>query len=377
MMSNSLLIRLHPDGHMEWRRGAEPAPSRSGAPLASDLADASEVIVLAPGEDVLLTDIAVAAKQRSQLLRAVPFATEDQLLGSVEDQHFAITDALPVIAGEQPRHGVAVVSRARLRGWLETLGEAGIRADVLIPDTLAVASGSAVVEVDRAVVRLGPTSALVCAPAEVEAWLQTTGFDAAPTVHQTGDALAAFARNLPATPALNLLVGEFAPAHRQEVAVGRLRKLAMLAAAVVVLALVTRVAEVISLRTDARQLDAATVSELQVLLPDRSAEQLRQSDVATLLVDRMPGAAVGVDSGVLDLLARLAPVLGTGTRIQLRGIEYRSGTLELALRAPDIPALESLRERLAAQAGLSVEFTGSNPGENGVDGRLRIRGGAL
>ncbi len=376
-MSDSLLIRLHPDGRMDWRRGGEPVPSRSGVPSATDLATASEVIVLAPGEDVLLTDVAVAAKQRSQLLKAVPFATEDQLLGSVEDQHFAITDALPAVAGEQPRYGVAVVSRSRLRGWLDQLGEAGIRADVLIPDTLAVAAGSAVVEADRAVVRLGPTSALVCAPAEVEAWLQTVGIDTAPTAQATSDALAAFGRNLPATPALNLLVGEFAPAHRQEVAVGRLRKLAILAAAVVVLALVTRVAEVISLRADARQLDAATVSELQVLLPDRSAEQLRQSDVATLLADRMPGGAAGVDSGVLDLLARLAPVLGTGTRIQLRGLEYRSGTLELALRAPDIPALESLRERLAAQAGLSVEFTGSNPGENGVDGRLRIRGGAL
>ncbi|MEO6077019.1 MAG: type II secretion system protein GspL [Dokdonella sp.] len=372
-----MLIRLHPDGHMEWRRGSEPVPSRSGAPLAIDLVAASEVIVVAPGEDVLLTDVAVAAKQRSQLLKAVPFATEDQLLGSVEDQHFAITDALPAVAGEQPRYGVAVVSRARLRGWLDKLGEAGIRADVLIPDTLAVAAGSAVVEVDRAVVRLGPTSAVVCAPAEVEGWLQTTGIDSAPTVQTTSDALAAFARNLPAMPALNLLVGEFAPAHRQAVAVGRLRKLAILAAAAVVLALVTRVAEVISLRTDARQLNAATVSELQTLLPDRSAEQLGQSDVATLLADRMPGGAAGVDSGVLDLLARLAPVLGTGTRIQLRGLEYRSGTLELALRAPDIPALESLRERLAAQAGLSVEFTGSNPGENGVDGRLRIRGGAL
>ncbi|MFZ2235611.1 MAG: type II secretion system protein GspL [Dokdonella sp.] len=376
-MTDSLLIRLHADGHMAWRRGDESLPSRSGVPLASDLEDASEVIVLAPGEDVLLTDVAVAAKQRSQLLRAVPFATEDQLLGSVEDQHFAITDALPAVAGEPPRYGVAVVSRARLRGWLDKLGEAGIRADVLIPDTLAVAAGSAVIEEDRAVVRLGPTSALVCAPSEVEAWLQTVGIDAAPTAQPTSDALAAFARNLPATPALNLLVGEFAPAHRQEVAVGRLRKLAILAAAVVVLALVTRVAEVMSLRADARQLDAATVAELQVLLPDRSADQLRQSDVATLLADRMPGGAAGVDSGVLDLLARLAPVLGTGTRIQLRGLEYRSGTLELALRAPDIPALESLRERLAAQAGLSVEFTGSNPGENGVDGRLRIRGGAL
>lgn len=376
-MAESLLIQLHPDERVSWRRRGDVVPSRSGMPIASDLADSSEVIVLVPGEDVLLTDVAVAAKQRSQLLKAVPFATEDQLLGSVEDQHFAISDALPVLAGEAPRYAVAVVSRARLQAWIARLSDGGVRADVLIPDSLAVAAGSAVVEADRAVVRLGPTSAMVCAPAEVATWLHTAGIDDAPDTQSTGDALASYARNLPATPSLNLLVGEFAPAHRQQVALGRLRKLVILAAVVIVLALVSRVADVIALRSDARQLDSATVSELQALLPDRSAEQLRQSDVATLLADRMPGTGGGIDNGVIDLLARLAPVLGTGTRIELRGLEYRSGTLELALRAPDIPALESLRERLAAQAGLSVEFTGSNPGENGVDGRLRIRGGAL
>ncbi|MEO7916226.1 MAG: type II secretion system protein GspL [Dokdonella sp.] len=376
-MSEQLLIRLNPNGQMEWRRHGDVVRSRSGTPAASDLADASEIIVVVPGEDVLLTEVSVAAKQRSQLLKALPFATEDQLLGNVDDQHFAMTEPLPGAVGEMPRYGVAVVHRERLQDWLDRLAEARIRADVLIPDTLAVSPGHGVVEADRAVVRLSETSAMVCAPAEVDAWSGAAGISERVALQTTGDGLAAFARSLPTAPPLNLLVGEFAPAHRKEVAVGRLRKVAMLAAAAVVLALVSRVADVVQLRGDARQLDSAIISELQVMLPDRSEDQLRQSDVTTLLADRMPGTGGGIDKGVVDLLARLAPVLGTGTRIQLRGLEYRSGTLELALRAPDIPALESLRERLAAQAGLSVEFTGSNPGEAGVDGRLRIRGSAL
>lgn len=376
-MAESLLIQLHPDERVTWRRRGDTAPSHSGMPTASDVADSSEVVVLVPGEDVLLTEVTVTAKHRSQLMKAIPFATEDQLLGSVEDQHFAIGDVLTAASGETPRYGVAVVSRSRLQAWIDRLAQDGVRADVLIPDTLAVAVGNAVVEPDRAAVRLSPTSAMVCAPDEVATWLHAAGIDDAPEMKSTSDALSTHARNLPATPELNLLVGEFAPAHRQQLALGRLRKLAVLATAVVVLALASRVADVVALRSDARQLDSATLSELQALLPDKTADQLRQADVATLLADRMPGTGGGVDNGVIDLLARLAPVLGTGTRIQLRGLEYRSGTLELALRAPDIPALESLRERLAAQAGLSVEFTGSNPSENGVDGRLRIRGGAL
>lgn len=374
-MPDRLLIRLHPDGRRSWRRGGDGVASRDGLPATSDLADVTDIVVLVPAEDVLLTEVALASRQRSQLLKALPYATEDQLLGVIEDQHFAMTDPLPAAAGDTPRYGVAVVARDRLRGWLTQLSDAGIRADALIPDSLAVAENHAVVEADRAVLRLAANAALVCAPAELDDWLRVAAVDAKPTIEKSADGLASFARHLPSRLPLNLLVGEFAPAHRQALAVGRLRKLAMLAAAALILAVVARVADVVSLRRSAAQLDAATIAELQPLLPDRSADQLRGADVASLLAERMQGRDGSIDGGVIDLLARLSPVLGTGTRIQLRGLEYRSGTLELALRAPDIPALESLRERLAAQAGLTVEFTGSNPGEAGVDGRLRIRGG--
>lgn len=375
-MPERLLIRLHPDGRHSWRRVGDAGASHDGLPAAGVANDAGDVVVLAPAEDILLTEVALAARRRSQLLQALPFATEDQLLGVIEDQHFALSEALPGEPGGMPRHVVAVVARARLRGWLDYLAAAGIRADALIPDSLAIAEGSGVVEAGRAVVRLGPGSALACASDELDDWLRLAAISTTPKLEKVDDGLAALARTLPARLPLNLLVGEFAPAHRQAIAIGRLRKLALLAAAVMVLAVAARVADVVSLRRTAGQLETATVAELQKLLPDRSPEQLRGADVASLLGERMPGRGGGIDGGVIDLLARLAPVLGTGTRIQLRGLEYRSGTLELALRAPDIPALESLRERLAAQTGLGVEFTGSNPGEAGVDGRLRIRGGA-
>lgn len=373
-MPERLLIRLHPDGRHSWRRVGDSVASRSGLPTATALQEASDVVVLAPAEHILLTEVSVAARQRSQLLKALPYAAEDQLLGPVEDQHFALSEALPGAVTESPRYAVAVVGRERLRGWLDQLADAGIRPDALLPDSAALVAGSGIVEGGRALVRFAAGSAFSCASNELDDWLGLADISTKPTLQHVDDGLAALAMSLPAALPLNLLTGEFAPAHRRAVAFGRLRKLAWLAAAVVVLAVLARVADVVSLRQVAGQLESATASELHQLLPERSVESLRGVDVASLIGDRLPGQGAGVDGGVIDLLAKLAPVLGTGTRIELRGLEYRSGTLELLLRAPDIPTLEGLRERLAAQAGLTVEFTGSNPGAAGVDGRLRIRG---
>ncbi len=139
------------------------------------LAGAGEIVVLVPAEAVLLTEARVAAKSRAQLMQALPFAVEDQLLAPVEDLQFAATEG----AGDAV--GVAVVSRATLRAWLERLAANGVRADVLLPDSLAVPlapdRATVLVENDHALVRLAPSSAFVCAPSELAAWMQRASSD--------------------------------------------------------------------------------------------------------------------------------------------------------------------------------------------------------
>ena len=80
--------------------------------------------------------------------------------------------------------------------------------------------------------------------------------------------------------------------------------------------------------------------------------------------------------GLLRVLNLIAPTLGSTTRTTLRSVEYHNTTLELGLRAPDVPALDVMRERLANLPGLKVEVTAATSADNGIDGRLRIIGGA-
>lgn len=393
-MPDRLLLRLASDGGLSWlRRGGTPSSaSMPGTPPVSALAAADDVVVLVPAEDVLLTEVTLGARSRAQLMQALPYAVEDQVLAPVEDLHFS------AVRGDGDRVGVAVVAKERLRGWLQRLDEAGIRADRLLPESLALplADGhaTAMIEPAHAVVRLGPWSAFACGPAELPGWLAQLGGGHAPApldVHdfraqpplalpvpvatyreKQRDALAFLASSDGA--GLNLLDGEFAPRHRRLRAAHPWRIAAALAAACGLLALARLGLEVVQLaRTDAR-LQAEAAATVRAAFPDLDAAQLARLSPEQIMRSRLDDQRGGDESGgLLRTLARIAPVLGSTTQVQTRGMEYRNGQFELALRAGNVAIIDGVRERLAA-AGLAAEVTAANPGADGVDGRIRIGG---
>src|SRR5262249_49490216 len=152
-------IRLHADGQLSWlaqaASGRALSGSQPGAPTAQALASAQRVIVLVPAEDVLLLDTPRLAGGRAQVLKALPFALEDQLASAVEALPFAVPDRL-----DSERVAVAVVMRATLHAWLERLATDGIRADALFGETqvlpLRDGSGCAMIEGTRALWRNSP-----------------------------------------------------------------------------------------------------------------------------------------------------------------------------------------------------------------------------
>ncbi|HKE48934.1 MAG TPA: type II secretion system protein GspL [Rhodanobacteraceae bacterium] len=391
-MPDRLLLRFSTAGDAAWLRQAadgRASASTRGWPPASAVAEAGEIVVLVPAEDVLLTTARVAAKSRAQLLQAVPFAIEDQLLAPVEDLQFAASE------GGGDALGVAVVAKATLRGWLDRLAANGIRPDVMLPDSLALPlepdHATLVIENDRALARLAPWSAFACAPAELATWLaradvqrpldvfdfrdapaQRLPADVATYAERQRDALVSFARAL-RKPALNLLSGEFAPQHRAARGARWWRIAAALAAAAVVLAVLNLGFEVIQLSRASARMDAEAQDAVRKAFPDvdnGELSRLTPADIARTRIERLRGGAES--SGFLRVVAAIAPVLGSTTRIQTRGMEFRNGVLELGLRAPDVATLDTVRERLAAQPGLKVAVTAANPGENGIDGMIRI-----
>ena len=50
------------------------------------------VVVFVSGVEVVLTDVALPNMNKQKLLKAIPFALEEQLASDVEDNHFAMGD---------------------------------------------------------------------------------------------------------------------------------------------------------------------------------------------------------------------------------------------------------------------------------------------
>jgi general secretion pathway protein L len=393
-MPDRLLIRLAPDGGLTWLRqggAARAAASMPGAPPAGVLTAVDEIVVLVPAADVVLTEASLSARNRVQLMQALPYAVEEQLLGPLEDLHVAAS------RGTSGTLGVAVVAKATLRGWLARLAEAGIRPDALLPESLALRAAaqqaSLLIDDDRAIARLAPWSAFACSLAELPGWLALASprhaldvhdFRAAPALalplhpasyhERQRDPLAFLAGGLAALP-LNLLEGEFAPHHRHARGRRWWRVAAVLAVAAAVLAFAGLAADVLRLSRESARIDALSQDALRKAFPDIDAAQVARLGAAQLMrgrLERQHGAESS--SGLLRMLAQVAPILGESTRTQVRGIEYRNGVLEVALRAPDMTALDLVRERVATIQGLKAELTAASPGADGVDGRVRIDG---
>ena len=396
-MSERLLIRLRADGELAWlaldAAGRALSASNAGAPSAPTLARAQRVIVLVPAEEVLLMQAPRLPGARAQFLKALPFALEDQLASPVEDLHFAVPERL----GSEPVP-VAVVARKTVHSWLEHLASAGIRADALHAETqfLPVRENTCSIVIDdaRALWRSAPAQAGVCAtanladtfavlaaaapaPAEFDVYdlRQGAANAALPGLNvrrhaDYRDALALFATQ--AEPELNLLQGEFEPAHRQAPAQQLWRRAAALSAAALFLLFVYYGADCWRLARQSARLDA----DARTLLHDGFPEMDKVAgDPRDLMRSALTNLRGGGDSGgLMQLLGRVAPILGSTTRMTLTALEYHNATLELGLRAPDVPALDLMRERLAA-LGLKVEVTAANSGSDGIDGRLSIAGG--
>jgi general secretion pathway protein L len=397
-MTHRVLIRYRGPQHpLQWL--AEDERGRSG-PIGDGerieprtLAAAGEIVVIVAIEHTLLLEAEVAARSREQLLRAIPFAVEDQLAEPVEGLHFS---AIPHPRGSGQL--VLAVRRERLREWLADLSSRGIRPDRMLVDALLLPlpQGSiiALIEGDCVLVRSGAARAFAASIDELPEWLvladaardadgrsrvrfaggSAPALDAARfTVEREpgpGEALAVLAAGLRAQSASpDLLVGEFAPRHRGE----PLRKLWRLAAVFAVAAIVAGFGWVLLDRHLLGQRVAALRGEIGSLYSQiYPGSPVQANAIDRVRADyRVLGGRNG-EGGALELLAQVAPLVSSSPQTFIKGVEYRSGALELVLLTPGVASLDQLRESIDTLPGLSAELAGATAREGGTEGRLRI-----
>ena len=92
-----------------------------------------EIIVIIPAEDILLTTARLPKMSRSRLVQALPFALEEQLVGDIDNLHFACGGIQS--DGSTP---VAVVAKEKMQQWLTLVQSWNIQADIFLPTMLAL-----------------------------------------------------------------------------------------------------------------------------------------------------------------------------------------------------------------------------------------------
>lgn len=401
MSQRTLYLRLGmADDMVEWRLISADGSQRMGHGALTELPDevqGAHLVGMVPATDVTLASVTLPPVKRGQQRQAALFALEDQLIDDLDELHVA--------QGERASDGtlpVAVVRRARLEGWLETLSQHHLRPEQLRVDLLLLpwAEGEwSVLWEDAGVsVRTGTARGIGFEP---EQWpllwprlLQEAGahlpqrlrvYDARTNATDplpldaalpngevvvvpnaaglqwlaTGDTTAA---------ALNLLQGDYSRREQW----GRLLRPWRPAAALLLLWLV--------LQGGMALFDLHTLRQQELQLDTQMEELYRKSFPAArkvvdprLQMEQKLAALKSGDSGFMKLAVAAAPALRTTL---VKGMRYQEGALDIDLSLPDMAALDGVRTALTAK-GLQVEIGNTAQQDGKVESRLSLRGGGM
>jgi general secretion pathway protein L len=375
---------------------------RGDAPQPGRITDLSELPngasraftqVWTPAADTLLTHATLPTRSRRKIMQALPYALEEQLLGEPELQHFAY------VAEADGTLAVAVTARERIQTWTDALARSGIRPGAMSPATLmvpwAIDSWSLAFNEDEILVRSGEVSGFVCPagaanpPAMLAAAVREAAeANRAPETLIVFQAPADFSadtwsgalgvpvrieraslwdKRVESQAPINLLQGQFAPSGEQRTA------LRPYLPAVVMLVLwfagnvVFDTIDWWRLHRQHQQYASEMNSILLTAFPDTKTVL----DPAMQMQRNMEALQSRQGTGLVPLLAKLAPALVGEGGVKLRQLRYNDRAVTVDVTLASAAALESVKQRLS-NTGLRVEVVSTTPRAKELDGRLRI-----
>jgi general secretion pathway protein L len=405
-MSDWLLLRTPRAASVSWLV-ADAAGRPLSAVASGTLAQAAAAavgrrvaVLLAPAE-VLLAEVELPARSGARAGQLVPYALEEQLVGDVEAQHFALAER----AAADGRTRVAVIAHAELEALLQALRAADIEPARIVSEAALVPAGPqhATLMLDGETLCLLPpggglpivlpaadlgaalelalgaaalaTTSLLCVATPLDWQRRTAEVEAlrprlaALKVQLASSGLLPWlAPQLTSPGAINLLQGRHAQHAAWSAGWPRWRVAALLAAALVLLYAGGQLWTLLQLRSAERTLTAATEEFANRVMPGGGSVQLRQRAEQRLLAAQRAADDAGFLSA-LGALADAAPAGGDGVAIQT--LQFQGGTLEIKLRAADAERLERLSQRLRA-AGWRTEITGGGAVSGGYEGHIRL-----
>lgn len=421
-MSDWLLLRLpraaEPD--VEWllcdSHGFATGGTQRG-PLSEVSAQVAgrRLCAVVPASDVLYTHVDLPPRAGARSLQMARFALEEQLLGDLETQHFA----LGRVSRKSTRTAVAVVSRALMDQWLQTLKEAGLQPELMLGEGALLPSNTAqtLAWIDGDTLKLRPQTpsadvpgpgsdradTLLCLPAgEPEAALgaafgeQEIGSVDLDVIATESDwqrhgaryeslrprlanmraqilgqgPLPWLALQIGSTTHLNLLQGDYEQRSSRSEIWPRWRIAAALAALIVLLHIGDRLYTLWELNRLDSVVESALAKLGQEALPGSTTNTATlRKQVETQLLE-----TAGRDPGMLLLTMESTAKALSGAG-KLRALTLRDGNIDMQLRARDLEAVERVKQALRSN-GLNAELVGGGHGADAYEAHIEIKSAA-
>ena len=411
-MTETLVIRLDP---ADPERGAwvvvdaegrlVGAPGEGAVAEAAEAAAGRRLAVLVPAEDVLLTCAELPVRGASKILKALPFALEEQIAEDIEALQFA--------AGRAEGHKVpaAAVDRAQLEGWLAALESAGLEPQLVCSEAEGCPAApnhlSWLLAERRCLARSGEDLPIVLEIESVEEALRYgPDFPGDPeeprhlSVYLTpaaqerhGEALEAMrdqvsslelrllpdgvlphlAAGIVRRAPINLLQGSFAPRTQMDRLWRPWRAAAALLAVLAVVVLARQGLELHQLQREEARLDEAIAAAFQQAMPGARMEDPRFQVERRLAALR--GTAGPGGTGFLSVLETVGGAQAGIPGLRIEAVSYRTGTLDLKLTAPTVEALEAFRQAMGRDGRFAASIQQADPRGDGVEGRIQLTGG--
>ncbi len=400
-MSKRIFIRLRGRQSAEWLRQSDAGNQYGHGSLADAAAVATglQLIVIVPGEDVLLARAHVPGHKRRYLGQMVPYAMEEQLIGDIDDSHFAFGDS----DGEHV--SVAVVSRRCMEIWNELLAAHNLHPKHLVVDTqlLPLAEGhwhgllrdSQLLLSDGA--RLGQVIDLDNLDSLLPMWLAeqetppvrlslhhcgATPALTLPTVEgcelrleaEVDSIVGYLAKQFDSAAPINLLQGDYSRRERSSRLWRPWKPALALAAGWLLLSFTTALVDSYRLQGELEALRADVKQIYMDTFPD-SKNVPKPKEMMERQLRALSGGGSD-DANFIALLDKAATQLSATRGLDLHQVNFKDGKLDIAFNIGDLQQLDQLKQQLIEKGGLTVDVRSAAAQGSQVEARLRISGGA-
>jgi general secretion pathway protein L len=365
----------------------------------------TDVTVIVPAQDVLLTEATLPKLSRQRMLQALPYALEEQLINDVGDLHFAIGEYQP--DGTLP---VAVVAKDKMQHWIHILKEAGIEPVAFIPATLAVPFNENQLRIysynNLNIVRTGKytgftadntslakmlelsnltmstDNALTSTSTTINASIPKTKSDThhhavSPAKPITYDditkksLLEKIALTLTSTPFINLLQRPYVAKRKTTRTKNVWKYAAYIAIAWVAISFFNNFVSFIILHHQSNAIEAQINEIYTRNFPQAKSVSAPRERMETKLKETISATQ---KNNFLSLLATVGKALSTTHGIRLQNLTYRNGQLTLEVSSANFDNLDTLTRDLNAK-GLTVKQQNSATAGSQVKATLLINAG--